>query len=116
MEVKAYAVMAEGEELKPFTVERRAPGAEEVLVELMYCGICHTDLILANNENGQAMYPVVPGHEMIGRVAEAGADVRGFTVGDIVGIGCIADIGMILARQPPEGALNLLGIGAARDA
>jgi uncharacterized zinc-type alcohol dehydrogenase-like protein len=91
MEVKAYAVMAEGEPVVPFTVERRAVGPEDVMVELQYCGICHTDLILANNENGQAMYPVVPGHEMVGRVAEIGADVSTVAVGDVVGIGCIVD-------------------------
>lgn len=91
MEVKAYAVQTEGQRLEPFTVERRAPGPEEVLVELLYCGICHTDLILANNENGQAQYPVVPGHEMIGKIAEAGSDVTGLGIGDLVGIGCIAD-------------------------
>jgi uncharacterized zinc-type alcohol dehydrogenase-like protein len=60
MEVKAYAIQGEGQRLEPFTVERRAPGAEEVLVELMYCGICHSDLIIANNESGAAMYPVSP--------------------------------------------------------
>ena len=75
MEVKAYAVTAEGKGLEPITIERREPGPDEVLVELMYCGICHTDLVVANNESRQAMYPVVPGHEMIGRVAQAGANV-----------------------------------------
>jgi uncharacterized zinc-type alcohol dehydrogenase-like protein len=91
MEIKAYAVTAEGRPLEPFTVERREPGTGEVLVELLYCGICHTDLILANNENGQAMYPVVPGHEMVGRVAATGPGVTRAGVGDIVGVGCIAD-------------------------
>jgi uncharacterized zinc-type alcohol dehydrogenase-like protein len=91
MEVKAYAKTAEGQPLEPFVVDRREPGPEEVLVELLYCGICHTDLILANNENGQAQYPVVPGHEMVGRIAEAGSGVSAVAVGDLVGIGCIAD-------------------------
>jgi uncharacterized zinc-type alcohol dehydrogenase-like protein len=91
VEVKAYAVKAEGQALEPFTVERREPDPEEVLVELSYCGICHTDLVLANNENGQAMYPVVPGHEMVGKVVQAGAGVTDLAVGDVVGIGCIAD-------------------------
>jgi uncharacterized zinc-type alcohol dehydrogenase-like protein len=90
MEVKAYAIKAEGQGLEPLTIERREPGPEEVLVELMYCGICHTDLVVANNES-QAMYPVVPGHEMVGRVARVGADVSRVAVGDTVGIGCIAD-------------------------
>jgi uncharacterized zinc-type alcohol dehydrogenase-like protein len=91
MEVKAYAIQAQGQPLEPFTVTRRAPGAEDVLIELMYCGICHTDLIIGNNETGGAMYPVVPGHEMVGTVVEAGADVNTVAVGDLVGIGCIAD-------------------------
>jgi uncharacterized zinc-type alcohol dehydrogenase-like protein len=91
MEVKAYAVQAEGQPLEPFTIERREPGPDDVLVELMFCGICHTDLIVANNESRQAMYPVVPGHEMVGRVAEVGAKVGKVAVGDLVGIGCIAD-------------------------
>ncbi len=91
MEVKAYAIKAEGEPLVPFTIERRAPGAEDVLIELMYCGICHTDLIIGNNEGGLAMYPVVPGHEMVGRVTEVGSDVTNVAVGDLVGVGCIAD-------------------------
>ncbi|MEP5837519.1 MAG: NAD(P)-dependent alcohol dehydrogenase [Marinobacter sp.] len=91
MQVKAYAIQAEGQKLEPFTVERKEPGSEDVLIELMYCGICHSDLIIANNESGAAMYPVVPGHEMVGRVAEVGADVDLVKVGDLVGVGCIAD-------------------------
>jgi uncharacterized zinc-type alcohol dehydrogenase-like protein len=91
VEVNAYAIKAQGQKLEPFTVERRAPGPEEVLLELMYCGICHTDLIVGNNESGTATYPLVPGHEMVGRVTEVGADVSQVTVGDLVGVGCIAD-------------------------
>lgn len=91
MEVKAYAMKAEGQPLEPISIERRSPGPEEVLVNLMFCGICHTDLILANNENGQARYPVVPGHEMVGRIAAIGDAVTNLAVGDLVGIGCIAD-------------------------
>ncbi len=91
MEVNAYAITAEGQGLEPFTIERREPGPEEVLVELMYCGICHTDLVVANNESRQAQYPVVPGHEMVGRVAQVGENVTKVAEGDLVGIGCIAD-------------------------
>ena len=91
MEAKAYAILAEGQPLEPFTVERRAPGPEDVLIELMYCGICHTDLIIGNNEGGLAMYPVVPGHEMVGRIAEVGSNVTNLAVGEMVGVGCIAD-------------------------
>jgi uncharacterized zinc-type alcohol dehydrogenase-like protein len=91
MEIKAYAIQKEGGRLEPYTIERRSPGPDDVLIELMYCGICHTDLIIGNNEGGLADYPVVPGHEMIGRVAEAGANVSSVAVGDLVGVGCIAD-------------------------
>lgn len=91
MKVNAYAIVAEGQKLEPYTIERRSPGPQEVLVELMYCGICHTDLIIGNNETGTAQYPVVPGHEMVGRVVEAGTDVSLVKPGDVVGIGCIID-------------------------
>jgi uncharacterized zinc-type alcohol dehydrogenase-like protein len=91
MEVKAYAIAAEGEPLKPYTVERRDPGPEDVLVELQYCGICHTDLIIGLNEGGLANYPVVPGHEMVGKVVGLGDAVKDLSVGDTVGIGCIVD-------------------------
>jgi uncharacterized zinc-type alcohol dehydrogenase-like protein len=91
VEVKAYAMKAEGQQLEPMSIERRAPGSEDVLVELKYCGICHTDLILARNDSGQTLYPLVPGHEMVGRVAETGEAVSNVKVGDLVGIGCIAD-------------------------
>jgi uncharacterized zinc-type alcohol dehydrogenase-like protein len=91
MEVNAYAITAEGNGLEPFTIERREPGPGEVLVKLMYCGICHTDLVVANNESKQAQYPVVPGHEMVGKVAQVGEGVSKVAVGDLVGIGCIAD-------------------------
>jgi len=91
MEVKAYAVQEQGAALEPITIERRAPGPEDVLVELQYCGICHTDLVVGNNETGIARYPVVPGHEMVGRVVETGGSVTDLQVGDIVGVGCIAD-------------------------
>lgn len=91
MDVNAYAITAEGNSLEPFTIERREPGPGEVLVQLMYCGICHTDLVVANNESRQAQYPVVPGHEMVGKVAQVGEGVSKVAVGDLVGIGCIAD-------------------------
>ena len=91
MQSKAYAIMAEGEKLVPMTIERRDPEAEDVLLELMYCGIRLTDLVVGNNESQTASYPVVPGHEMVGRVAQAGANVSRLKVGDLVGVGCIAD-------------------------
>jgi uncharacterized zinc-type alcohol dehydrogenase-like protein len=91
MEVKAYAIKAKGQKLEPTMIERREPGAEDVLIALQYCGICHSDLIIADNESNAAMYPLVPGHEMVGSVVKVGSDVTGLAVGDLVGVGCIAD-------------------------
>lgn len=91
MQVKSYAITAAGEPLQPHAIERRAPGAAEVLVELFYCGICHTDLAVAEGKLAPVEYPLVPGHEMVGRVVETGSAVDSLAVGDWVGIGCIAD-------------------------
>jgi uncharacterized zinc-type alcohol dehydrogenase-like protein len=91
MEVNAYAMMSPGGALEPCTIQRSDPGPEDVLVELLYCGICHTDLIVAEGETNVDNFPLVPGHEMVGRIVEAGASVSGLAVGDVVGIGCIAD-------------------------
>jgi uncharacterized zinc-type alcohol dehydrogenase-like protein len=73
------------------TIERRDVGARDVAIELLYCGICHSDLHTARNEWGGTRYPVVPGHEMVGRVSEIGADVTSFAVGDMVAVGCVVD-------------------------
>jgi uncharacterized zinc-type alcohol dehydrogenase-like protein len=91
MEVKAYAIPEQGAPLEPWTFERREPGPEEVLVELHYCGICHTDLVVGHNEMGQSTYPMVPGHEMVGKVVGMGDQVSGFSEGEWVAIGCIVD-------------------------
>jgi uncharacterized zinc-type alcohol dehydrogenase-like protein len=91
VEAKGYALQQAGAPLEPYTFERREPGPEEVLVELHYCGICHTDLTLANNEMNQSIYPMVPGHEMVGKVVSTGDQVSGFAEGDWVCIGCIID-------------------------
>lgn len=88
---RGYVSTGAGEELKPYEFARRAVGDEDLLVELMYCGICHSDLLVASNELGNANYPLVPGHEMIGRVSQIGSNVSNHKVGDIVGIGCIVD-------------------------
>lgn len=91
IEAKGYVVPEQGAALEPFAFERREPGPEEVLLELHYCGICHTDLILAANEMNQSIYPMVPGHEMVGKVQTVGDQVSGFAEGDWVAIGCIID-------------------------
>jgi uncharacterized zinc-type alcohol dehydrogenase-like protein len=71
------------------SIERRAVGPQDVRIDIDYCGVCHSDLHMARNEWGATTYPVVPGHEIVGRVAEVGADVTQFAIGDRVGVGCL---------------------------
>ncbi len=88
---RGYVLTEAGGKLEPYEFNRRDVGDVDMLVDIMYCGICHSDLLVASNELGNANYPLVPGHEIIGRVAEIGRDVTRYKVGDIVGIGCIVD-------------------------
>ncbi|MDG2941619.1 NAD(P)-dependent alcohol dehydrogenase [Exercitatus varius] len=89
--VKGYAAPAQGAQLVPFTFERRDLRNDDVAIEILYCGVCHSDLHHVNNDWGRSNYPVVPGHEIIGRVTAVGADVTKFKVGDTVGVGCLVD-------------------------
>jgi len=77
--------------LAPITIERRAVGPSDVEIDIDYCGICHSDLHNARNEWGGSSYPIVPGHEIVGRVAAVGAAVTRHQVGDLVGVGCLVD-------------------------
>jgi uncharacterized zinc-type alcohol dehydrogenase-like protein len=77
--------------LQPIRFERREPGPQDVQIDILYCGVCHSDLHTARNEWGNTVYPVVPGHEIVGRVAHVGAQVKRFAPGDIVGVGCMVD-------------------------
>ena len=91
---KAYGASGSligGETLKPMDFERDAPQADEVLIETLYCGVCHSDVHQVENDWKNTLYPCVPGHEVIGRVAYAGPAVTKFKVGDIVGVGCMID-------------------------
>lgn len=88
---KAYAAFNPTEELKPFRFERRQIRDQDVLIEIDYCGICHSDIHTVRGDWGPANYPVVPGHEIIGRVKETGAAVTKFKAGDLVGVGCLVD-------------------------
>ena len=72
-------------------IERNLPGADDVTFDLKFCGICHSDVHIANNEMGVTNYPVVPGHELAGVVSAVGANVTKFKPGDKVGVGCIVD-------------------------
>jgi len=91
MKVKAYAAPDAGAPLAPITIERRAVGANDVLINIEYAGICHSDIHTVNGDWGRQPFPVVPGHEIVGIVAEAGANVTKHKVGDRVGVGCFVN-------------------------
>src|SRR5512138_719246 len=88
---RAYAVQDPRSPLAPFEIDRRAVGDHDLLVDIAFCGICHSDIHQARDEWGGAAFPMVPGHEIVGRVARAGAKVTRFRPGDTVGIGCLVD-------------------------
>jgi uncharacterized zinc-type alcohol dehydrogenase-like protein len=75
--------------LGPFEFERREPGPHDVQIEILFCGVCHSDLHTVRNEWGGAVYPVVPGHEIVGRVTAVGNEVKSFEVGDLAAVGCL---------------------------
>ncbi len=88
---KAYATQSATTPLAPFEISRRTPGSDEVQIEILYCGVCHSDLHTARNEWGGTIYPCVPGHEIVGRVTAIGASVKNFKPGDLAGVGCMVD-------------------------
>jgi len=88
---KGYAAQSATEPLAPFTFERRDLRAHDVQLEILYCGVCHSDLHTVRSEWGPSVYPCVPGHEIIGRVTAVGAHVKKFKIGDYAGIGCLVD-------------------------
>lgn len=89
--VKAYAAQSETSPLAGWTIERRQPKPHDVQIEILYCGVCHSDLHTVRNEWGGTKYPVVPGHEIVGKVSAVGDKVTKFKVGDLAGIGCLVD-------------------------
>ncbi|HEX6550679.1 MAG TPA: NAD(P)-dependent alcohol dehydrogenase, partial [Gammaproteobacteria bacterium] len=93
MTIKAqgYATQSATGELKPFSFERRDPRPSDVVIDIQYCGICHSDIHTARNEWGWSAYPFVPGHEIVGRVQTVGSKVTKFRTGDLVGVGCMVD-------------------------
>jgi uncharacterized zinc-type alcohol dehydrogenase-like protein len=91
---KAFAAQSKTSPMAPHTVQRREPGPNDVQIEILFCGVCHSDLHQVRDEWNQFMptaYPCVPGHEIIGRVVKAGSAVKKFKEGDIAGVGCMVD-------------------------
>lgn len=89
--VKGYAAKSAKSPLEPFSFERREPNDNDVLIDIAYCGVCHSDIHQARDEWGGSTFPMVPGHEIVGRVAKVGKNVTNHKVGDIVGVGCMVD-------------------------
>lgn len=88
---QSYAALSAGANLVPHRIERRQTGLRDVQIDIDFCGVCHTDLHFVNNDFGITQYPLVPGHEIIGRVSALGPEVRDLTIGQRVGVGCIID-------------------------
>src|SRR5215472_9257853 len=91
---KAYAAQSATSGLGPHTIQRRTPQAEDVQIEILFCGICHSDLHQVRNEWSEVMptvYPCVPGHEIVGRVTKVGPGVKKFKAGDLAAVGCMVD-------------------------
>ncbi|MEO8140921.1 MAG: alcohol dehydrogenase catalytic domain-containing protein, partial [Gemmatimonadota bacterium] len=88
---RGYAAASAKTPLAAFAFERRAPGPKDVHIEILFCGVCHSDLHQVKDEWGGSTFPMVPGHEIIGRVKQVGARVTKFKVGDIAGVGCMVD-------------------------
>jgi len=88
---KAFGTEAPEADLQQMTIQRRTVTPTDVEIEILYCGVCHSDLHSARNDWGGAVYPVVPGHEIVGRIVNVGSEVTKFKVGDLAGVGCIVD-------------------------
>lgn len=91
MKTRAYAAVAADRPLEPWSFERRDVGPHDVLIEVAYCGICHSDIHQARGEWKNSTFPMVPGHEIVGRVARVGERVTKVKVGDVAGVGCMVD-------------------------
>lgn len=88
---KAYAAFSADSPLSPHVIHRRKPGPDEILIEILYSGICHSDIHTARSEWGPTQYPCVPVHEIVGKVVEVGKKVKRFKIGDHAGVGCFVD-------------------------
>jgi len=91
LKTPAYAAVSKTAPVAPFTIERREPGPHDVLIDILYCGVCHSDIHQARNEWDNSIFPMVPGHEIVGKVGKVGSQVRKWKVGEVVGVGCFVD-------------------------
>ena len=89
--INAYAAQDAVSPVAPFSISRREVGPHDVQIEILYCGICHSDLHQIRNEWGNSIFPMVPGHEIVGRVIKTGQHVKNFKNGDLAGVGCFVD-------------------------
>ena len=89
--IKAYGATGATEKLKPLDIDRRGVGQDDVKIDIAFCGVCHSDIHTVRNDWKGSKYPVVPGHEIIGRVTEVGSNVKNYKIGDLVGVGCLVD-------------------------
>ncbi|HTM64036.1 MAG TPA: NAD(P)-dependent alcohol dehydrogenase [Gammaproteobacteria bacterium] len=129
---KAYGAQSPLSKLEPLTIKRREPGSHDVSIKILYCGICHSDIHMVRNEWKVSNYPIVPGHEIIGKVTKVGADVKKIHEGDIVGVGCMVgscgqcegcndgceqycDHGAMLTYNSPEKETNAFTYGGYSD-
>ncbi|MEP7087703.1 MAG: NAD(P)-dependent alcohol dehydrogenase [Gemmatimonadota bacterium] len=87
----AYAALSAKTPIEPFQLERRAPRPNDVAIEILFCGVCHSDIHQARDEWGGSIFPMVPGHEIVGRVTAVGSSVSKFKVGELAGVGCMVD-------------------------
>ncbi|CAK9873821.1 unnamed protein product [Sphagnum jensenii] len=92
VEVRAWAARDNSGHLSPFTFSRRATGPGDVKFKILFCGVCHSDLHQILNDWGSALYPLVPGHAIVGEVTEVGSEVKAFKVREIVGVGCMVNL------------------------
>lgn len=91
LKTPAFGATTAKEPLGPLSIDRRVPGTHDVLIDIMYCGVCHSDIHQVRAEWGKALFPMVPGHEIVGRVAQVGKGVAKLKVGDMAGVGCMVD-------------------------
>lgn len=91
IQTKGYAAQTPTTNLAPWSFERREVGSNDVQFDIQYCGVCHSDLHQIRNEWFPGIFPMVPGHEIVGRVIKVGDQVKKFKVGDLAGTGCLVD-------------------------